>query len=389
MSGNAAHHADTRAETRRRLDDIKRRPLAELIGKRTKLKKMAGGKHTGLCPLHSESTPSFWIYPKGNYYCYGCSSFGDAVTFLRHMDGLDFWTALERAEEFFGLRADASGIRKKTYAQRGAPTPEQEGADREWQEANARSMWRAALPASGTVVEYYLREHRRIAIEHLPGGKIPETLRFIPACPYWHDRKLIAKFPAMAAPLQDQEDVVRGIHLTFLDPVTGNKIALRDPDDLAFRLPAKKMKGTAFGCAIRLAHRADYMAASEGIENGLAAMMCGSPPCWVAASLNNLAGRGIGEGEPHPRLLDRRLPSVYPDMASPAFSFPAGTKRGLQIQDNDSRDQESADKLFERGMRRWNEQGIAPEKFTPDRKMDMNDMVIKGKAGPGSFGGAA
>ena len=50
--------------------------------------KFVSGKHLGLCPIHNEKTPSFWIYPDtGKYRCYGCGSAGDAVDLHRELTG--------------------------------------------------------------------------------------------------------------------------------------------------------------------------------------------------------------------------------------------------------------------------------------------------------------
>ncbi len=35
-----------------------------------------------LCVFHDERTPSFWMYPSGNFNCYGCSTYGDIATFI-------------------------------------------------------------------------------------------------------------------------------------------------------------------------------------------------------------------------------------------------------------------------------------------------------------------
>ena len=56
------------------------------------------GRWVGLCPFHSEKTPSFQIYQgktgKWHYHCFGCGAHGDAVDFLQRLHGLDFKGAL-------------------------------------------------------------------------------------------------------------------------------------------------------------------------------------------------------------------------------------------------------------------------------------------------------
>lgn len=49
----------------------------------------------GLCPFHSEKTPSFHVNPKTNFgYCFGCHWAGDTIKFLREKEGLSFVQAV-------------------------------------------------------------------------------------------------------------------------------------------------------------------------------------------------------------------------------------------------------------------------------------------------------
>jgi DNA primase len=380
----------SRDDIRKLCDDIRRRALSPLVARRVKLKKVGSHEYLGLCPFHSERTPSFRVYDKAptHYHCFGCTAHGDAITLYRELDNRDFFGAVEDAAAAVGLIADLKGMRQREYCQAGpAQSPEEELAQEEREEQKCRDIWRNALPAAGTPVERYLREHRKIIIEFLPGGIIPPTLRYEAAMPYWHPNaagklRLIGKFPAMVAPLQDITNKQLGLHITYLDPVTADKLSRKIDGE---KIPAKKMRGTSWGCAVRLAEAAEFMSASEGIENALSAMMCGAPPAWAAASLNNLAGRGVGRGEPHPRRLDMRLPSVYPDMHPPFFGFPPVTKRVLQIEDNDSKDRESAQKLFQRSLRRFTYDKKTAFQYTPAEGFDMNGEVIAGLVAPGRF----
>lgn len=54
------------------------------------------GRHlSGLCPFHSEKTPSFTVYPDSqSYYCFGCGSGGDTITFIRNIENLEYIEAL-------------------------------------------------------------------------------------------------------------------------------------------------------------------------------------------------------------------------------------------------------------------------------------------------------
>ena len=83
-------------------------PLSDIVGKRVKLTRK-GNRFTGLCPFHSEKTPSFSVVDdQGFYHCFGCGVHGDAISFLRETDGLDFMEAVERLASMAGLTVPRS-----------------------------------------------------------------------------------------------------------------------------------------------------------------------------------------------------------------------------------------------------------------------------------------
>ncbi|MBP3414924.1 MAG: DNA primase [Clostridia bacterium] len=58
--------------------------------------KRAGTNYKGLCPFHSEKTPSFTVFPDTkSFYCFGCQAGGDAVTFVRLAERLDYIEAVK------------------------------------------------------------------------------------------------------------------------------------------------------------------------------------------------------------------------------------------------------------------------------------------------------
>ena len=58
--------------------------------------KRRGRNLLGLCPFHSEKTPSFTVYPEnGSYYCFGCGTGGDVITFIRQVENLEYVEALK------------------------------------------------------------------------------------------------------------------------------------------------------------------------------------------------------------------------------------------------------------------------------------------------------
>ena len=72
-----------------------RTDIQTLIGGYVSLKR-ASANLKGLCPFHSEKTPSFTVYPANNsFYCFGCGAGGDQISFIMRMEHLDYPDALE------------------------------------------------------------------------------------------------------------------------------------------------------------------------------------------------------------------------------------------------------------------------------------------------------
>ena len=64
-----------------------------------------GQRYVGLCPFHSEKTPSFSINAGENlYYCFGCGAKGDIIGFVREVEHLDFVEAVERLASRAGIQ---------------------------------------------------------------------------------------------------------------------------------------------------------------------------------------------------------------------------------------------------------------------------------------------
>jgi DNA primase len=96
-----------------RQDDIdavrQRTDLVRLAQQYVALKK-AGQRYVGLCPFHTEKTGSFGISPdKQLFYCHGCGKGGDAIHFLREIEGLEFAEAVERLASQAGITVRYEG----------------------------------------------------------------------------------------------------------------------------------------------------------------------------------------------------------------------------------------------------------------------------------------
>ena len=90
-----------------------RNDIESLIGSYVSLKR-AGSNLKGLCPFHSEKSPSFTVYPADNsFYCFGCGVGGNAITFIRQIEHLDYPDAIE----FLAKRAGITVIRENEREQ--------------------------------------------------------------------------------------------------------------------------------------------------------------------------------------------------------------------------------------------------------------------------------
>ena len=78
------------------IDEVVRRSdITEVVSSYVQLRNR-GRTHTGLCPFHSEKTPSFVVYPETqSFYCFGCGAGGDVITFVRKINNLDYVEAVK------------------------------------------------------------------------------------------------------------------------------------------------------------------------------------------------------------------------------------------------------------------------------------------------------
>src|SRR5581483_5838499 len=78
--------------------------IVDLVKEHVALRRV-GRRFTGLCPFHKEKTPSFSVNAElGAYFCFGCQKSGDAITFVREVEHLDFVGAVERLAARAGIQ---------------------------------------------------------------------------------------------------------------------------------------------------------------------------------------------------------------------------------------------------------------------------------------------
>lgn len=87
-----------------KIDEVRERTdIVELVGRYVSLKR-SGANHMGLCPFHSEKTPSFSVNAARQFcHCFGCGEGGDVFSFLMKIEGLSFPDAVRRLAEQAGV----------------------------------------------------------------------------------------------------------------------------------------------------------------------------------------------------------------------------------------------------------------------------------------------
>ena len=150
------------------VDSIKERlTVAEVVGRRVTLAK-SGRYLKGLCPFHSEKTPSFFVFPDTNTFkCFGCGEGGDVFTFVMKTESLEFREALHQL-------ADEAGVELPTRRDSGSSEiKEIVGAN-----ASAASYFRGVLlnePAGEKARKYVERRGLSEAVmERFAVGYAPE-----------------------------------------------------------------------------------------------------------------------------------------------------------------------------------------------------------------------
>ncbi len=99
-------------EIRERID------IVELVSSYLPLKR-SGANHLGLCPFHSEKTPSFNVNaPRQIFHCFGCGVGGDVFSFIMRMEGLSFPEAIRRLAERAGIEIEEEQLTPAEEQQR-------------------------------------------------------------------------------------------------------------------------------------------------------------------------------------------------------------------------------------------------------------------------------
>lgn len=86
------------------LDELRMRNEIEEVVERYVHLKRGGSRRIGLCPFHSEKTPSFTVFSDTqSFFCFGCGEGGDVINFIQRIENLDWLDAVKLLAEQTGL----------------------------------------------------------------------------------------------------------------------------------------------------------------------------------------------------------------------------------------------------------------------------------------------
>ena len=288
--------------------------------------KPLGGRKAGagwmvLCPAHRNLQPSLSIRDADDgrvlVHCFGGC---DQQRVIATLQSRGLWTK--------------SGPRLLTCPAPGAVTKSQRDQDDAKRSEGALTIWQAAMPADGTLVETYL-VFRGL---HLPP---PPTFRFHGGLKHPSG----GAWPAIVALVTNgRDDIPISIHRTFLARNGGGKAPVEPP---------KMMLGPCRGGAVRLAPLGGVLMVGEGIETCLAAMQATGHAAWAALSTSGL------------RSLE--LPDVVRDV--------------IVLADGDDPGEAAA----QDAALRWVREGRRVRIARPPRGLDFNDVLL-GRAPPNGEG---
>ena len=194
---------------------LARTDIVEVVESRVDLKK-TGQNYSGLCPFHTEKSPSFTVNrEKQFFYCFGCQASGSAIKFVMEFDRTDFIETIEMLAARLGLEVPKSDSVEST------------------ERHLARKSIYNILDQSADFFQEQLRKHtgRDIAVSYLKGrglsGEIARDFRLGYAPPGWdnlytriaktnHERQLLIDAGML---IEKQGDASSRVYDRFRDRV--------------------------------------------------------------------------------------------------------------------------------------------------------------------------
>jgi len=126
-------------------DLLARVDIVDVVGRYVELKK-GGQNFLGLCPFHSEKSPSFTVSPsKQFFHCFGCGAHGSAIGFLMEHRGLEYVDAIRDLAQIAGMQVPENERVTQAVTKTRALTDVL---------GRAAEFYRAQLKQSASAIEY-------------------------------------------------------------------------------------------------------------------------------------------------------------------------------------------------------------------------------------------
>jgi DNA primase len=91
--------------------------IVRIVGDYVKLKKAGAQNYSGLCPFHSEKTPSFSVHATRQFYhCFGCGASGDVFSFVQKIENITFPEAVRAVAQKLGIALPKASYSSPTEA---------------------------------------------------------------------------------------------------------------------------------------------------------------------------------------------------------------------------------------------------------------------------------
>ena len=103
------------------LEELARRnDIVDVVSSYVNLTKRSGANLFGLCPFHSEKTPSFSVAPdKQIYHCFGCGKGGGVISFVMELENLPYVDALRLLAKRAGMEFPEGDLDESSRRRRG------------------------------------------------------------------------------------------------------------------------------------------------------------------------------------------------------------------------------------------------------------------------------
>ena len=140
--------------------------IVRIVGDYVKLKKAGAQNYSGLCPFHSEKTPSFSVHATRQFYhCFGCGVSGDVFSFVQKIENITFPEAVRLVAQKLGI-----ALPKVEFSQ-SAEKPTKRSCARSLLDVHERACLFSGVP----------EPPRRRARPRIPGGPRPGSRKRSPA----------------------------------------------------------------------------------------------------------------------------------------------------------------------------------------------------------------